>query len=151
MATYLSPEGLEKLKRELDERKNIKREEINAKIKAAKDFGDLSENSEYTEAREDQSFNEGRIDELELMVREAVIVFTDHKHGSVEVGSTIKVASVHGEQKFTIVGVAEADPLNGFISNESPLAEAFIGHKKGEEVEVKVPSGKIKYKIKDIE
>ncbi|MDP3953830.1 MAG: transcription elongation factor GreA [bacterium] len=151
MATYISPEGLEKLKKELEDRKTITREEINAKIKEAKQFGDLSENSEYTEAREAQGFNEGRIEDLEQMIRDAVIVSGSQKHGAIDVGSTIKVTSVHGEQKFTIVGVAEADPVNGFISNESPLAEAFIGRKKGEEVEVKVPSGKIKYKINDIE
>lgn len=149
MPTYLSPEGLEKVKKELEERIQ-NREKINARIKAAKEFGDLSENSEYTEAREAQSFNEGRIEELEQTIKESVIVNNNHKHSKVEIGSTIKIKSVHGEQKFTIVGVAEADPVNGFISNESPMAQAFLDHNKGEEVEVETPSGKTKYKILEI-
>ena len=152
MTTYLSPIGLKKLKQELEERKTKIREEINIKIKAAKAFGDLSENAEYSEAKEEQSFNEGRIEELDEMVKDAVMIEDDgkHKHVQVEVGTTIKVRSGFSVQTFTIVGVAEADPANGFISNETPLAEAFMGHKKGDEVEVETPSGKTKYKILDI-
>lgn len=148
---YFSPEGLEKLKKELEERKAEIRVEITRKILAAKELGDLSENAEYAEAKEMQSFNEGRIAELEDMIKNAVIINPHQKLEVVVVGSTVRVKSVeHGEQKFTIVGAAESDPLQGFISNESPLGTAFIGHKKTEEIEVKTPGGMVKYKILEI-
>jgi len=140
------------LKRELEERKGLIRTEITRKILAAKELGDLSENAEYTEAKESQGFNEGRIVELEEIVKEAVVIDSKngHKHDVVVVGSTVKLKSPHGEQKYTIVGPAESDPIQGFISNESPLGSSFIGHKKGEEVEVRTPSGMVRYKIVEI-
>ncbi len=148
---YFSPEGLEKLKKELGERKAEIRTEITRKILAAKELGDLSENAEYAEAKEMQGFNEGRIVELEDMIKNAVIISPHQKPEAVVVGSTVRVKSAeHGEQKFTIVGAAESDPLQGFISNESPLGTAFIGRKKTEEIEVKTPGGMVKYKILEI-
>ena len=148
---YFSPEGLEKLKKELNERKDETRTEITRKILAAKELGDLSENAEYAEAKEMQGFNEGRIVELEDMIKNAVIIGPHQKLGTVVVGSTVKVESDrHGEQKFTIVGAAESNPVQGFISNESPLGTAFLGRKKSEAVEVKTPSGVVTYKILEI-
>ena len=152
MATqYFSPEGLEKLKNELQERKEQIRADITRKILAAKELGDLSENAEYAEAKEIQSFNEGRIVELEDMIKNAVLINPHQRPGAVIVGSTVRVRSnQHGEQKFTIVGAAESDPIQGFISNESPLGGAFLGRKKNEEIEVKTPGGVVKYKILEI-
>lgn len=152
MATqYLSPEGLEKLKKELEERRGEVRAEVTRKVLAAKELGDLSENAEYIEAKEMQSFNEGRIVELEEMIKSAVLIGPHQKAEVAVVGSTVKVKSgQHGEQKFTIVGAAESNPVHGFISNESPLGTAFLGRKKGEEVEVKTPAGAAKYKIIEI-
>jgi len=148
---YFSPEGLEKLKGELEERKGPIRTEITRKILDAKELGDLSENAEYTEAKELQGFNEGRIVELEEIIKSAVVIGPNQKHEVVTVGSTVKVeSSAHGEQKFTIVGAAESDPVQGFISNESPLGVAFLGRKKDEEVEVKTPAGLTTYKILEI-
>lgn len=150
MAQYFSQEGLDKLKKELEERKGPIREEITRRILIAKERGDLSENAEYTEAREDQSFNEGRIAELEEIIKEAIVISNHQKQDIVVVGSTVKLKSSNGEHKFTIVGPAEADPTQGFISNESPIGNAFIGHKQGDEVNVKTPAGLVKYKILEV-
>src|SRR3989344_1744517 len=148
---YFSPEGLEKLKKELEERKGEIRVEITRKILAAKELGDLSENAEYSEAKEMQGFNEGRIVELEDMIKNAVMIDPHHKFEAVVVGSTVRVKSEqHGEQKFTIDGAAESNPAQGFISNESPLGGAFLGHKKSEAIEVKTPGGVVTYKILEI-
>ncbi|HEY4506827.1 MAG TPA: transcription elongation factor GreA [Candidatus Paceibacterota bacterium] len=148
---YFSPEGLEKLKSELEERRGQVRAEISAKILAAKELGDLSENAEYTEAKEMQSFNEGRLVELEDMIKNAVIIGPHQKLEAVVVGSSVIVASdKHGEQKFTIVGASESNPSKGFISNESPLGLAFLGRKQSEEVDVRTPGGTVKYKILEI-
>lgn len=145
---YVTKEGLEKLKNEKEELEKNRRPEIIERIKRAKELGDLSENAEYHDAREEQSFIEGRILELREMINNAVII-SDNNGSSktAQVGSTVKVKIAGIEKDFTIVGPAEADPLTGLISNESPLGRAFIGHKKGEEVEVITPKGKVKYKI----
>lgn len=150
MPTYLSREGLEKLKQELAERKGAIRTDITRRILAAKELGDLSENAEYIEAKEAQSFNEGRIAELEETIKEAVVISNGKDHDLVSVGATVRVRSPRGEHQFTIVGPAESDPAQGFISNESPLGNAFLGRKKGEEVEVKTPAGMSRYKILEI-
>ncbi|OGF20445.1 transcription elongation factor GreA [Candidatus Falkowbacteria bacterium RBG_13_39_14] len=145
---YVTKEGLEKLKNEKEELEKVRRPEVIERIKRAKELGDLSENAEYHDAREEQSFIEGRILELKEMVNNAVII-SDNNGSSktAQVGSTVKVKIAGIEKDFTIVGPAEADPLAGLISNESPLGRAFIGHKKGEEVEVVTPKGKVRYKI----
>jgi len=148
---YLSREGLKKLKEELERRKGS-RAEISQKIQEAKALGDISENAEYQEALSIQSFNEGKIMELEEILRQAEVVSGEgnHRHEAVEVGAQVRVESKFGNQQFTIVGSSEAEPTKGFISNESPLGRAFMGHKKGEEVEVETPKGRAKYKILEI-
>ncbi len=148
---YFSKEGLEKLKQELEHRVNILRAEIANRIKEAKELGDLSENAEYAEAKEAQSLNEGRIEEIKQTLENAVVI-GEHKAGdSVSVGSQIKVQARGGDVKeYTIVGAAESDPLKGFISNESPMGSAFLGQKKGDEVKVNTPKGPVSYKILEV-
>lgn len=148
---YLSQEGLKKLKDELAKRKSL-RPEISQKLQEAKALGDISENAEYQEAVSMQSFNEGRIMELEEILRQAKLVSdgANHHHETVEIGSQVKTESKFGVQNFTIVGSSEVDPARGFISDESPLGKAFLGHRRGEEVEVEMPRGRAKYKILEI-
>ncbi|MFY9462077.1 MAG: transcription elongation factor GreA [Candidatus Sungiibacteriota bacterium] len=147
MSEYLSPQGLEKLKRELEELKTVERREIAARLEAAKALGDLSENAEYQEAKEAQSLNESQIAEHEEMLRNAVVIKKPTDLNIVQVGATIDVESDLGQETFTIVGSEEASPLEGKISNESPLGKAFLGHKVGEPIEIKTPGGMVKYKI----
>ena len=148
---YLSAEGFKKIKDELEKRR-ASRLEISQKIQEAKALGDLSENAEYQEALSIQSFNEGKIMEMEEILRRAQLVSQEagHSHEVVEVSAQIKVESKSGIQRFTIVGSSEADPAKGFISDESPLGKAFLGHKKGDEVGVEMPKGKARYKILEI-
>ncbi len=149
--TYLSQEGIETIKKELQELKTKKRQEIAARLQEAKDLGDLSENAEYFEAKEAQSFNESRIIELEKLLKNAVVIETPSEENIVRVGSIIEVKSNNGSEIFNIVGSAEAKPQEGKISNESPLGRAFLGRKIGDEIEVKSPGGITKYKIIKIE
>jgi len=148
---YLTKEGLEKIKKELTNLKSVKRREISDRIAEAIKLGDLSENAEYHEAKDDQGMNEARIRELEEVVKNAVVI-TNGKgvKRCVEVGCTLTV-NLNGQAKeFTIVGPSEADPLKGFISNESPIGLAFLGKKIGDTAEVEAPAGTIKYKIVDL-
>jgi transcription elongation factor GreA len=148
---YFTPEGLEKLKKELDVLKTIRRKEISERIEEALKLGDLSENAEYQEAKDEQGLNEARIRELEEVIKNAVIISGEKgKKKCIEVGCTIRVKYDSQEKEFTIVGPSEADPLKGFISNESPAGEAFLGKKIGDKVEIEVPAGTIEYKILDI-
>ena len=149
---YISKEDLEKLKAELQELKTVKRKEITERIEEAKSLGDLSENAEYIEAREAQAFNEGRIRELEELVKNALIIDEAKKGGAVvEVGNTVEVIKSTGEKiSYTIVGSSGADPSQNKISNESPLGKAFLQRMPGEEVEVITPLGKQKFKILNI-
>jgi len=148
---YISQEGLEKIKKELEELKNVKRPEIIERISRSRDLGDLSENAEYHEARSDQSFNEGRIQELEYLIKNSIVIKSDKTSDVVVIGSTVHATCDNGmEIKYTIVGHSEADPTNGMISNESPLGQAFIGKEVGHEFELNVPAGKIKCKINKI-
>ncbi len=149
--TYLSQEGIETIKKELQELKIKKRQEIAKRLQEAKDLGDLSENAEYFEAKEAQSFNESRIIELEKLLKNAVVIETPSEENIVRVGSIIEVKSNNGSEIFNIVGSAEAKPQEGKISNESPLGRAFLGRKIGDEIEIKSPSGITKYKIIKIE
>ena len=149
--TYLSPEGIETLKKELQELKTKKRQEIARRLQEAKDLGDLSENAEYFEAKEAQSLNENRIAELEELLKNAVVIKTPSAEGVVRIGSTIETKSNSNTEVFSLVGSAEAKPQEGKISNESPLGRAFLGKKAGDEVEVKTPGGIVKYKIIKIE
>lgn len=148
-STYLTAEGLEKIKAELSSLKN-KLHEVAERIEKAKELGDLSENAEYHEAKEDFAFTQGRIQELEIIIMRAQIVPRSHQD-IVSIGSVVKVKSDKGrESEYAIVGSNEADPLHGKISNESPLALAFLGRKKGDRVEVKTPTGSMGYQILDI-
>ena len=147
---YFSREGLEKLKKELEERTNVLRPEIAQRIKEAKELGDLSENAEYDSAKEAQALNEGKIEEIKNTLENAVIITGSNASGIVGVGSSIKVESKNGVQSFIIVGAAESDPVKGFISNESPLGKAFLGHKKGDKMEVRTPKGVIEYKLIEV-
>ncbi|MBV9271537.1 MAG: transcription elongation factor GreA [Candidatus Eremiobacteraeota bacterium] len=149
----LTREGLTKLENELDDLKTIHRKEVNDRIRQAKEFGDLSENAEYEDAKQEQAFIEGRILKLEGMIRNARIIDeSEYASDEVHFGAIVKVKDLKsGEaREFSIVGSAEADPVNQRISNESPLGRALIGHKKGETVDVATPRGIVKYKIESI-
>lgn len=150
MPTYISAEGLQKLIDELETRKMVTRREIADKIGAAKELGDLSENFEYADAKEQQGTNEVRIANLESMIKDCVVVEQQSGGDVIQLGTTF-VVEVNGAQKtFSIVGRNEANPLTGQISNESPLGQAFIGHSVKESVSVAVPSGTMIYKIVSI-
>lgn len=146
--TFITEVGLEKLKQELGELKTSRRKEIAERIKQAKELGDLSENAEYTEAKNEQSFMEGRILEVESIIRNATIIKQGTKAtGTVAVGSKIKISDDKDTKEYFIVGSNEADPSQGRISNESPIGQAFIGKKIGDIIEIKVPQGSKKFKI----
>ena len=146
-------EGVKKLEDELEYLKTVKRKEITEKIKVALGYGDLSENSEYDEAKNDQAFTEGRIVTLENMLKNAVVVDeSEIPSDIVSVGSKVKVKDFEFDEEvdYTIVGSAEADPMNFKISNESPVGKALIGRKIGEVVEVQIPDGVNKFEILEI-
>jgi transcription elongation factor GreA len=143
-------DGLSHLKNEYDELVNQKRPEMVARLAAARAQGDLAENSEYTAAKQDLSFMDGRIAELEAVLHEAKVV-SSHSKSKVDVGCKVTL-HVHGKQElFTIVGEWEANPLEKKISHSSPLGKALLGRKIGEKVEVNAPVGKILYKILSID
>ena len=148
--SYLSREGLEKLREELDELMTTRRAEVAARISDAKEHGDLSENAEYEDAKNEQAFVEGRIQTLEALIKNATLIDENHTNDHVQIGSTVKVTGPDGSQTFTIVGSTEAKPTDGKISNESPVGRALLGKKKGENVTVSVPAGDIAYKIVSI-
>lgn len=148
---YLSKERFEELKKELQELRSKKRLEVAERLKQAKEYGDLSENSEYIEAREEQSWLENRIFELEDILKKAVIIKKPFGLSEVEVGCTVTVKKGDQVFKYTIVGSDEASPREGKISNESPLGRAFLNHKVGESVVVSAPAGKVTYQITNIE
>ena len=143
----ITQEGYNKLKEEHDLLSTVRRKEIAERIERAKELGDLSENAEYSEAKDAQALNEGRVIELSSILKNVTIVdkVSDGEH--IVMGSTV-IAKIDGKDKeYTIVSFNEADPLNGLISNESPLGVAFIGRRKGESVEVETPRGVMHYKI----
>ncbi|MCI5642869.1 MAG: transcription elongation factor GreA [Peptoniphilus sp.] len=147
---FFTPEGLEKIENEIEYLKTVRRKEVSERIKVALGYGDLSENSEYDEAKNEQAQVEERIAKLEMMVRNAKII--DEKDLNTEVvniGSSVKVREVdtREEDEYTIVGSAEADPLEGKISNESPVGSKLLGNRVGDVVEVEVPDGIIRYEI----
>lgn len=146
----LTPEGLTKLKGEYDQLVNVKRSQIIKRIERAREFGDLTENSEYDAAKEEQSLLELRISQLEEVLNKAQIVSPASKTDFVTIGSTI-VVEVDGEiDEFTIVGTMEADPAKKKISNESPVGAALLGAKMGEVIEVATAIVRAKYKILEI-
>ena len=148
---FISADGLEKVKKELEEIKKIKRPELIKRIQEAKELGDLSENADYHSAKEDQSFMEGKILDLEDIIKNSVIIDNNQKNnGIVRVGSVVKVKNSNSEQEYTITGSNEADPINGKISNESPLGKEMMDKKAGDEFLITTPNGEIKYKILEI-
>lgn len=147
----ISQEGYDKLKDEMNLLMTVKRKEIAERIERAKELGDLSENAEYSEAKDAQALNEGRVLELANTLKNVTVVHSGNTGDEVAMGSKVTVKSDNGEKEYTIVSFNEADPINGKISNESPLGVAFIHHHKGEQVEVETPKGLMKYKILKIE
>jgi len=151
--TILTQDGLKKYEEELENLKSVKRREVAERIKIAIGYGDISENSEYEDAKNEQAFIEGRIITLEKMLRNARIINNDEIDvDMVSVGCTVTVEDLEfGDHvDYTIVGTAESNPFENKISNESPLGKAILGMKKGTVVEVNVPAGNIQYKIVDI-
>ncbi|HLD21781.1 MAG TPA: transcription elongation factor GreA [Patescibacteria group bacterium] len=150
--TFITKEGLKKIEEELFELKTVKRKEIADRIREAKELGDLSENAEYTEAKDEQAITETRILDLEQKIKNAqVITHKKNKH-IVQVGSTVTViGTLKTEATYTLVGSSEANPSKNFISNESPLGKAFLGKKTGDTAVVQTPRGEMSYQIKSIE
>jgi len=146
---YLTKEGYKKLKEELDFLVNTKRKEIVERIQIAKSYGDISENSEYDSARSEQSFVEGRIKEIKNILKDAEII-KKKSVGKVDLGSKVVIEIDGQEEEYEIVGSSEADPLQNKISNESPLGQAILGKRVGEEVVIEAPRGRVTYKIKKI-
>ncbi len=143
----VTAEGLQKLKDELDYLQTTRRQEVADRLKDAISYGDLSENSEYQEAKEEQAFLEGKILEIEKTIKTAKVAKSDNRKSVGHLGSKITV-ELNGEKKeITLVGATEAEPFEGKVSNESPLGKAIFGAKKGDIISVKVPSGKLDYKI----
>ncbi|MCL5004457.1 MAG: transcription elongation factor GreA [Patescibacteria group bacterium] len=151
MKQYLSKEKFEELKTDLERLKKEARKEVSERLKRAKDYGDLSENAEYSEAKEEQARVESRIFELENILRNADIIRKVSGKETVQIGSTIEVRKGVKFVKYTIVGSNEAKPETNLISNESPLGKAFLGKKKGDVVEIQTPVGKAKYEIMKID
>jgi transcription elongation factor GreA len=147
----ISQEGYNKIKDELTYLTTIKRKEIAERIERAKELGDLSENAEYSEAKDAQALNEGKVLELTNILKNVTIVENGVHNGEVVMGAKVTVTSDGKEKQYTIVSFNEADPLNGKISNESPLGVAFLHRHKGDQVEVETPRGMVKYKITKIE
>ncbi len=150
----LTEDGYEELKEELKHLKEVKRKEVAEKIKIARDYGDISENAEYDEAKNEQAFVEGRIKKLENMLDNAKVVKKDEiNNHTVNLGNTVELKQLDSEEvyTYTLVGSAQADPLNNKISNESPIGSAVIDKKIGEEVQVETPNGKVEYKILSID
>ncbi|MDD5623746.1 MAG: transcription elongation factor GreA [Candidatus Peribacteraceae bacterium] len=151
--TLVTKEGLKKLTEELTYLKTTRRKEVAQRLKEAISYGDLSENSEYEEAKNEQAFVEGRILELERKIKNAKIIAdkkTDHRGKEVEIGSSVTVRNKTTREEpetYTIVGATEADPIERKISNESPLGKAFLGKKKDDVVEVNAPNGIFRYEI----
>jgi len=149
---YVTQDGLEKMQEELDYLIKVKRPEISERLQEAISQGDLSENADYDYAKQEQAFMEGRIKDLEDSLRRAQVIKDGGAGDRVRVGSTVTIIeNGHDEEEtYRIVGVQEADPTNGYISNESPFGRALLGAKKGEVVTVKTPSGGLELTVKSI-
>jgi len=146
---HLTADGLQALKDELQELTTSKRGEIAERLKEAKADGDLSENAMYDAARDEQSFVEGRISEIEHILKHAAVI-SSKSSSTVSLGSKVHVELEDGEVEYVIVGTTEANPDKGYISDQSPIGRALLGKKKGDEVAVEVPSGTMTYRIKNI-
>ncbi len=150
---YLTKEGLGVLKKELDELNKVKRPDILERVSQARSMGDLSENAEYVAARDELAFIDGRIDELEELIRQASVIHEPGKKGSslIKLGSRVILHVGGKKENFMVVGEWEADPAEKKISHESPLGKALLGKKVGEKVEVSAPAGKILYTIIEVQ
>lgn len=149
---YLTPEGAEKLQAELEDLKGPKREDLSARLRSAIQMGDLSENADYHKAKEDQGFLEGRIQELEAILRNSVIIEKTKSTGVVMIGSQVTIQEEGFDpESYHLVGPTEADPRQGRISHESPIGRALMDKKVGDVAEAETPGGKIKFKIIKIE
>jgi transcription elongation factor GreA len=149
----MTREGKEKLEQELEQLKSVKRKEVVERIKIARSFGDLSENSEYDSAKEEQAFVEGRIGTIETMIRNAKIIEASEMNADeVSLGKTVTFIELPDgeEESYTIVGSAEADPFEGKISNDSPIAKSMLGKRVGDKVIVQTPAGEMNVKIVSI-
>lgn len=150
---YLTEEGIQKIKEELQHLKTAKRAEISERLEAAISHGDLSENADYDYAKQEQAFVEGRIKDLEDSLRRAQVISHDGRADKVRVGSTVTIVEegLDDAETYTIVGVHEANPSNGLISNESPIGRALLNARRGQVVTVVTPSGETRFSIKSIE
>lgn len=150
--SFLTREGYQKLQDELDYLRTTKRDEIAARLREAADGEDLIENAEYEAAKNEQAFVEGRIKDLEILLATAKIIEEPASPGMVQVGSKVIIQEVgsHSKEEYEIVGAAEANPMGGHISNESPLGRALLNHKAGETVQVDAPEGKYEVKIIEV-
>lgn len=150
---YLTEEGLQRLRAELAELKGAKRTELALRLRTAIQQGDLSENADYHKAKEDQGFLEGRVQELEALIGNAVIISeTGSNNGVIGVGSKVVLREKGREPiKYFLVGAQEADPRNGKISNESPIGRALLGHRAGETVKAQTPAGELTFEIVEVE
>jgi transcription elongation factor GreA len=152
--TYLTKEGLQKIKEELEYLKTEKRAEISDRLEVAISHGDLSENADYDYAKQEQAFVEGRIKDLEYSLRRAEVIDHDGRNDKVRIGSTVTVVEPDYDDEpetYFIVGAHEADPSNGRISNESPIGQALLGAKLGQTVTAQVPAGEIQLKVTSIQ
>lgn len=147
---YVTKEGLEELKKELEQLGKVKRPEVLERVSAARAMGDLSENSEYTAAREELSLIDGRIEELTEILKNVEIIKEGGSGKSVQLGSKVIVSVGNKKEEFALVGEWEADPHNKKISHESPLGKALLGKNVGEKIEVEAPAGKIAYTVVSI-
>ncbi len=150
-AVLLTEDGLKKLRAELKVLKEERRKEVIERIQEAVSHGDLSENADYAQAKEEQAFIEGRIMEIEEMIKNAQIIAKNNNNNMVSIGSTVSLRINGNEIKYTIVGANEANPATGKISNESLVGRALLGAKKGDKIPVETPAGKTEYEIIDIE
>lgn len=148
--SYLTSDSLSALKTEYEELRSKKIPEIAKRIDEAKQQGDLSENAEYHQAREDMSWAQGRLAEVEQLINTAQIITHGGKKGEISLGSTVTIRLNGDTRDYTIVGAQEASPASGRISNESPLGSAFLGHKKGDKISVAVPSGQQIFEVLDV-
>jgi transcription elongation factor GreA len=148
---YLTPEGADNIRAELQVLTDVKRAELSARLRHAISMGDLSENADYIATKEEQAFVEGKILELETLLREAIIIEGNGVTDRVGLGSVVRITDVNSETlEYKIVGAKEADPRNGKISNESPIGQALLGKQEGEVATARTPAGEIKFTIVEI-
>ncbi len=145
----LTTKGVDELKKEFDLLMS-ERSAISERIKLAREFGDLSENAEYSSARQEQERAEARISEIDHILKNVAVIKSPTNKNKVELGNTVVLSGSSADKTFTVVGSVEADPLNGLISDESPIGKALLGKKLGDNVEIKLPSETVQYKISEI-